>query len=343
MVKKQELVTRARRAVKLKARIDVWLYIHVPLTIALLATLERPYRQRVLLLVSAMRLLIITVTRNRKGQAVRAERTIEGESFAVGRGTKCAIHLPDPRVALEHATIYRSGRRDSSFRVGCATLLVDGGPEREAVLAPRVRDRNRPLRDDRRDAAPGLRPGPSDRARAAAARRPRGDQGQVAPSLDGDRCSRSARRHGSSRSIVLLLFLAIPIINASMPQRCAMPPRSSRSRPTSRGSRARSPPGTRDSATIAASATRCRSCGCATTSASVAIRDPRTRADGRAAVEALRRNALRRLPRRPQGRRGPRAHRRRLVRRLPPRPQAAHAGHEAADASDFAMRIPTSS
>lgn len=39
MVRKQELVSRARRAVKLKARIDVWLYIHVPLTIALLAAL----------------------------------------------------------------------------------------------------------------------------------------------------------------------------------------------------------------------------------------------------------------------------------------------------------------
>jgi hypothetical protein len=39
MVRKQELVSRARRAVKLKARIDVWLYVHVPLTIALLAAL----------------------------------------------------------------------------------------------------------------------------------------------------------------------------------------------------------------------------------------------------------------------------------------------------------------
>jgi hypothetical protein len=39
MVRKQELVGRARRAVALKARIDVWLYVHVPLTIALLAAL----------------------------------------------------------------------------------------------------------------------------------------------------------------------------------------------------------------------------------------------------------------------------------------------------------------
>jgi hypothetical protein len=39
MVRKQELVGRARRAVALKARLDIWLYLHVPLTIALLAAL----------------------------------------------------------------------------------------------------------------------------------------------------------------------------------------------------------------------------------------------------------------------------------------------------------------
>ena len=39
MVRKNEMVLRARRAVKLKARLEVWLYVHVPLTIALLAAL----------------------------------------------------------------------------------------------------------------------------------------------------------------------------------------------------------------------------------------------------------------------------------------------------------------
>ncbi len=39
MVRKQELVARARRAVALKARLDAWLYIHVPLSIALVAAL----------------------------------------------------------------------------------------------------------------------------------------------------------------------------------------------------------------------------------------------------------------------------------------------------------------
>jgi hypothetical protein len=39
MARKEELVARARRAVALKARLDLWLYIHVPLSIALLGAL----------------------------------------------------------------------------------------------------------------------------------------------------------------------------------------------------------------------------------------------------------------------------------------------------------------
>ncbi len=39
LLRKQELLTRARRDVALKARLDLWLYFHVPLTVALLAAL----------------------------------------------------------------------------------------------------------------------------------------------------------------------------------------------------------------------------------------------------------------------------------------------------------------
>lgn len=80
-----------------------------------------------------MRILVISVTRNRKGQPVRAERVVEGEMIRLGRGTQCEIHLPDPRVALFHAAIYRQG--DSIFiHAPEAELSVDGGPEREARL-----------------------------------------------------------------------------------------------------------------------------------------------------------------------------------------------------------------
>lgn len=84
-----------------------------------------------------MRILLITVTRNRKGQALRTERAVEGELIRLGRGTQCEIHLPDPRVSLYHAAIYRQG--DSIFiQAPEAELSVDGGAEREARLVPRV-------------------------------------------------------------------------------------------------------------------------------------------------------------------------------------------------------------
>jgi hypothetical protein len=40
LLKKQDLVARARRDVRFKARLDAWLYFHVPLSIALLAALS---------------------------------------------------------------------------------------------------------------------------------------------------------------------------------------------------------------------------------------------------------------------------------------------------------------
>ncbi len=84
-----------------------------------------------------MRILVISVTRNRKGLPIRAERIVEGEMIRLGRGTQCEIHLPDPRVALFHAAIYRQG--ESIFiHAPEAELAVDGGMEREARLTPRV-------------------------------------------------------------------------------------------------------------------------------------------------------------------------------------------------------------
>ena len=84
-----------------------------------------------------MRVLVISVTRNRKGMPVRAERIVEGDMLRLGRGTQCEIHLPDPRVALYHAAIYAQG--DSiSIHAPEAELAVDGGPAREARLTPGV-------------------------------------------------------------------------------------------------------------------------------------------------------------------------------------------------------------
>jgi hypothetical protein len=86
-----------------------------------------------------MKILLATITRNRKGQALRAERTLESDMPAVGRGAQCAIHLPDPRVSLEHATIYMAEGARRIAGVGGAVLVVEGRLEGEVVLAPRSR------------------------------------------------------------------------------------------------------------------------------------------------------------------------------------------------------------
>src|SRR5215831_15335733 len=83
-----------------------------------------------------MKILLATITRNRKGQPVRTERTIEAETPALGRGAQCVVHLPDPRVALEHATIFMADGAQRIAGVGSAVLIVDGRSEGELVLAP---------------------------------------------------------------------------------------------------------------------------------------------------------------------------------------------------------------
>jgi pSer/pThr/pTyr-binding forkhead associated (FHA) protein len=60
-----------------------------------------------------IRLLLIEITRNRRGEEVRSERIYTDDSLTLGRGTKCSVHLPDPRIQMLHATIRQT--TDTSF------------------------------------------------------------------------------------------------------------------------------------------------------------------------------------------------------------------------------------
>ena len=168
-----------------------------------------------------MKLVIVTVTRNRKGQPVRAARTIEGESFAIGRGTKCAVHLPDPRVALEHATIFRAEGATRLAAVGMATLLVDGRPDPETTLAPGSRIEIGPYALTVEAPPTGaelaigielLRPLPDDLSEI---------KNRSRLSLAATGLAKRAPAWVLALT-VLLLFLAIPVINASLPTLRAM-------------------------------------------------------------------------------------------------------------------------
>ena len=68
-----------------------------------------------------IRLLVMQLRRNKKGETVREGRIIEGETIAIGRASDKHIHLADPRVALSHAVI-----RQRSF----GTLVLESsGPD----------------------------------------------------------------------------------------------------------------------------------------------------------------------------------------------------------------------
>jgi pSer/pThr/pTyr-binding forkhead associated (FHA) protein len=52
-----------------------------------------------------MDILVTHVSVNRRGLPQRDQQRITGPAINIGRGTQCQIHLPDPRVALQHAVI----------------------------------------------------------------------------------------------------------------------------------------------------------------------------------------------------------------------------------------------
>lgn len=81
-----------------------------------------------------MKLLLVTQTRNKKGQVARTEQVIEALSFKLGRGAECAIHLPDPRIALDHATIGPGDDGSMYIEADDGAVSVDGSFERRTKL-----------------------------------------------------------------------------------------------------------------------------------------------------------------------------------------------------------------
>lgn len=85
-----------------------------------------------------MRCAVTFIARNRRGQAQKQTRLVEGEQIRLGRGTQCEIHLPDPRVALHHASIY-SLEGGIFVQADPATITVNGLLERLVKLAPGIK------------------------------------------------------------------------------------------------------------------------------------------------------------------------------------------------------------
>ncbi len=83
-----------------------------------------------------MKLLLARLTRTKTGQVARTEEIIDADAILIGRGTDCKLHLPDPRVALHHATIRKGTAGKCTIETEGSILTVDGDVERAAVLKP---------------------------------------------------------------------------------------------------------------------------------------------------------------------------------------------------------------
>src|SRR5512137_1584501 len=83
--------------------------------------------------------LLIHITRNHRGQAIRNERRMVCEEIQIGRASDCKIHLPDHRVDLHHAVIRHTD--DGKLFIECkgAALDINGAFEQHADLTPGTR------------------------------------------------------------------------------------------------------------------------------------------------------------------------------------------------------------
>lgn len=81
-----------------------------------------------------MKVLLITQTRNKKGQPARTEQPLVTDVMLVGRGTDCKLYLPDPRVALHHAQIRHGSDGSNYIEPDAGTIIVDGNINRAGKL-----------------------------------------------------------------------------------------------------------------------------------------------------------------------------------------------------------------
>jgi predicted CXXCH cytochrome family protein len=81
-----------------------------------------------------MKLLLVNQTRNKKGQLARTEQTVEALTLKLGRGADCLLHLPDPRIALNHAVISPGDDGALYLEAIDGSISVDGSFERRARL-----------------------------------------------------------------------------------------------------------------------------------------------------------------------------------------------------------------
>ena len=73
-----------------------------------------------------MRTLIRHITRKSRGGVAVREESSEDEVLVIGRGSGCAIHLPDPRILLNHAQLLLRNNEVFATALSNADLRING-------------------------------------------------------------------------------------------------------------------------------------------------------------------------------------------------------------------------
>lgn len=163
-----------------------------------------------------IRCQLVRVSRNRAGKAQRDASAVSGEPLRIGRGAECAIHLPDPRVSLHHASVRRREDGHLYLEAEGGALQAEGRPEqaRRLLVGMVVGIGPYQLEVGAADAGHDLAlsveltaPLPDDRERLAA-------RSQLSLAQAGLSKRRWALGLGAA---VLLLFLVLPVLHAVSP------------------------------------------------------------------------------------------------------------------------------
>ncbi len=83
--------------------------------------------------------LLVHITRNSRGEAIREEREIASDVLRIGRGTSCILHLPDPRINLHHAQIQYGDDGKLYLEAGKELLNFNGNFRKREALQTGMR------------------------------------------------------------------------------------------------------------------------------------------------------------------------------------------------------------
>jgi predicted CXXCH cytochrome family protein len=81
-----------------------------------------------------MKLHLTRISRNAAGRVSRTEETLQADTILIGRGSDCRLHLPDPRVALNHARLQLGAGGKFTIEAVDGTLVIDDLIQGAALL-----------------------------------------------------------------------------------------------------------------------------------------------------------------------------------------------------------------